>query len=515
VLPRSEKILDFKPYRKTFFANEENEAPEAEGAEPRDWSLVDEIPSAIVLIAPTGEFLYANQRALMALSIEIEPLSDVDAIFEMLPSEGQPASLGALLPRLMPGQEEKVVARLRANPGKEFLLELKGSKQGDVFFATLSVHESNPRDVLDLKAVIASLRELGRSIPNASVLLYNRELRFMLAVGEALAEAGYDPETVKGKTLHEVIEDPKTIAMLEPSYEKALAGFATELMHKSPSTGREYHTQFLPIHNRDDEVIAGAVFTLDVTQYKQLERQFERQAAQLKLVNEDLEELAYISSHDLRAPLRRLRQLVSWTREDLGDKLDTDIEHYTDLMLERLGRLETFHDSLLSYVRAGQRAEKPQRVLLSALVWQVWRELGDPHAFELRTHNVAEVEIDVHAELLRDVLRELLSNSIQHHDSEYGLIEVGYVREEFEHLFIVRDDGPGIPNAYHDRVFKVAERLAFEGSESHRGLGIGLALVKRLVSVHGGAVRIIPRPTSLRGLSVEFSLPVEFNEDRT
>ena len=505
--------MDFKPYKKTIFAEEKSKKAVPAVNEPRDWSLLDEIPGAIILMAPTGEFLYANQRALVTLSIEIEPLADVDNLFELLPSPEQASSLGALLPRLMPGQEEKAIVRLRANPSKEFSLEIKGSKQGDVFFAALAIHESNPRDVLDLKAVIASLRELGRSIPNCSVLLFNRELRFMLAAGEALTEAGYDPDAVTGKTLHEVIEDPKSIAMLEPNYEKALAGFSTELMHKSHITGREYHTQFLPIHNRDDDVIAGAVFTLDVSRYKQLERQFARQAAQLKLVNEDLEELAYISSHDLRAPLRRLRQLVSWTREDLGDKLDSDIEHYTDLMLERLGRLETFHDSLLSYVRAGQRAEKPQRALLSALVWQIWRELGDPHEFELRTHNVAEVEIEVHSELLRDVLRELLSNSIQHHDSKYGLIEVGYVREEFEHLFIVRDDGPGIPAAYHDRVFKVAERLALEGSESHRGLGIGLALVKRLVSVHGGSVRIIPRPTSLRGLSVEFSLPVEFNED--
>lgn len=469
-----------------------------------------------MLLAPTGEFLYANQRAQTALSIEIEPLADVDVLFEVLPSEDQDsASLGALLPKLLPGEEHKVIVRLCADPTKEFLLELRRSKQGDVHIVKITPHARNPRDVLDLKAVTAAFRELARSLPNASVLLFNRELRFMLAAGDALAEAGYDADNVVGKTLGEVIEDQGMVEVLRGKYENALSGFSSELMHKSPRTGREYHTQFLPIHNRDADVIAGAVFSLDVTRYKQLERQFERQAAQLKLVNEDLEELAYISSHDLRAPLRRLRQLVSWTREDLGDKLDEDVERYTDLMLERLGRLETFHDSLLSYVRAGQRMEAPQRVLLSALVWQVWRELGDPHGFELRTHNIAEVEIETHAELLRDVLSELLSNATQHHDGNFGMIEVAYVRGEYEHQFIVRDNGPGIPQAYHERVFRVAERLAFEGSGAHRGLGIGLALVKRLVSVHGGSVQILPVPSSLRGLSVEFTLPIEFNEDPT
>lgn len=511
--------MSFEPYRKTMRAKDgEGDEPEEQSpgeqestSSSHDWSLLEEIPRGIMLLAPTGEVLFLNQRAQMMLSVELEPLQDVDELFVLLGEKNEPAkgTLGALFARLLPGEEVRAMTRLRVKGVRQFQLDARLSSGGDTIVVSLELRQpGTSSDFNELTNVILAFKALVSNLPRASVLLFDHDLRFMLGEGSSLGLAGYTPGSMFGHTLSEVVS-PKDFEFLVPSYERALAGFPTEISYHSRKVGRDYHVQFLPISNRSGAVIAGCVFILEITQFKRLERQLERKTAQLELVNKDLEELAYISSHDLRAPLRRLKQLTQWTREELGDSINGEVERYTTLMLERFERLEAFHDSLLRYVRAGRHKDEPQAFLLDGLVRSIWEDIQAPDSFTLRLRGVEDVSIYGSVVTYSLIFAQLLSNALQHHDREQGWVEVEYRLAKHDHELIVRDDGPGIPLNFHERVFRVTERLAFEREGRHRGLGIGLAMVRRLAGVHGGSARVLEQPPSLRGVAIAVNLPVE------
>jgi signal transduction histidine kinase len=199
---------------------------------------------------------------------------------------------------------------------------------------------------------------------------------------------------------------------------------------------------------------------------------------QLERSNRDLEEFAYIASHDLKAPLNGIDSTASWLEEDLQHALSDESRQLIQLMRSRITRMHALLDDLLTYSRVG-RADTAVSETRLADIFPGIIELLDPPA-HIRIRVEAELPVFVTAsEQLEQVLRNLIGNAIKHHDKQNGKVTVSAERAGDFVEFVVRDDGPGIPPEFHEKIFQLFQTL--KRRDEVEGSGMGLAIVKKLI----------------------------------
>ena len=225
---------------------------------------------------------------------------------------------------------------------------------------------------------------------------------------------------------------------------------------------------------------------LDVTERRRAEDERERLIRDLEASNRELDQFAYVASHDLKAPLRGIANLSEWLEEDLGGRLEGDSRQHMDLLRGRVHRMEGLIDGILQYSRAGRVREAAEAVDTDALVAEVVDLLAPPPEVEVR---VMEGMPTVTAERLplQQVFMNLIGNAVKYGAPEGGRITVSAAGDEGGGwVFSVADDGPGIAPAYHDRIFGIFQTL--QPRDRVEGTGIGLSLVKKIVESRGGRV---------------------------
>ena len=224
----------------------------------------------------------------------------------------------------------------------------------------------------------------------------------------------------------------------------------------------------------------------------------------LQRANLDLEDVSRAVSHDLRAPLRAIEQVAGWIQEDLEAHCTPEIHEHFDLLNARVARAKTLLDRLLRYARAGESTRAPTWFKLDAVIRQVWRTIASKD-FEMAV-DVLDEPIYGHEDILSQVFQNLLDNAVRHHPDPTGRIEV-VGRAMGDRIVVeVRDDGDGIPEQFHTRVFRAFERL--KSRDELEGSGLGLAIVKKSVERAGGRLRLSNnRP---RGAIFSFDWPIEW-----
>ncbi len=248
----------------------------------------------------------------------------------------------------------------------------------------------------------------------------------------------------------------------------------------------------------------GVVFE-DVTERRQMERALARYVRELERSNRELDDFAYVASHDLKAPLRDIDNLAKWIAEDSADALSEASARHLGLLSERIGRMERLLDDLLSYSRAGRIVSTPEPLSLAHLVDDAVNLAAVPEGFEVHVGG-DDVHLEVPQAPLAQVLRNLIANAVKHHDRETGRIDVVLADGPELVCIEVRDDGPGIPVRFHDRVFRMFQTL--RPRDEVEGSGMGLAIVKKLVEAHGGEVHVDGGEG--RGTVVAFTWPKLF-----
>lgn len=236
-----------------------------------------------------------------------------------------------------------------------------------------------------------------------------------------------------------------------------------------------------PVEIDGEQCMLAAV--IDITERKKME-------LDLRRANTNLEEFTYVASHDLRSPLRGIADLLSWIQEDIGENPAPTLTKNIERITVRITRMERLIDNLLSYARAGQAATEFQEIDLGELMNHVCDLIQIPPGFQLIRELEARRLISA-VTPLETVMRNLISNAIKHHDREQGTILVRSTAENSFCHISVTDDGPGIPEQAHDRVFKLFQTL---NSSERGGTGIGLAVSKRLVESHGGKISVTSDP---------------------
>jgi PAS domain S-box-containing protein len=258
------------------------------------------------------------------------------------------------------------------------------------------------------------------------------------------------------------------------------------------------------IEDASRQPAAFLIVARDVTERKRMEQRLDSTLADLQRSNAELEQFAYIASHDLQEPLRMITSYVQIIEEDYTGKLDADADEYIAFTVDGAKRMQTLIDDLLAYSRVGTRGEpfmptSMNRVLSEAIA-NLEVAIEESHA--VVTHDQLPTVLGDESQLIQ-LFQNLLGNAIKFRGDDAPMIHVGVEETKDGWVFSVRDNGIGIDIQYAERIFTVFQRL--HARDDYPGTGIGLAVVKKIVERHGGRIWVESEPA--QGSTFYFTLP--------
>jgi len=235
-----------------------------------------------------------------------------------------------------------------------------------------------------------------------------------------------------------------------------------------------------PILNQEDQIYQILSVSRDITARKRAELAIEQR-------NQELNDFARVVSHDLKAPLRGISNLASWITEDLGGQVPSETQSHLELLQNRVGRMQALIDGLLEVSRIGKEALPEEQVDIAELLNDVIDSIAAPSGFVI-SPSTPLPRLPTKRILLSQVMTNLISNAVKHHDKEAGKVDIAALDCGCHYEFAVVDDGPGIPPDYREKIFEMFQTL--KADETMANTGIGLALVKKIVEAEGGKLWI-------------------------
>ncbi|WP_018693787.1 sensor histidine kinase [Algicola sagamiensis] len=223
----------------------------------------------------------------------------------------------------------------------------------------------------------------------------------------------------------------------------------------------------------------------DVTSLKKTELELAKKQEELERSNQELEEFAFIASHDLKAPANAIRKIVDWLEEDCYEVLSPESKSHFSLLKKRSDRMLMLLEDLLMYSRVGRKHYDIEAVSLATTAKEIFYLLSDSQNFTLEC---MDANLEIQRTPFELVLRNLISNAIKHHHQASGKISITVELLEDAYEFYIQDDGPGIPESLHHKAMDIFQTL--QPRDKVEGSGIGLAFVKKTVENYGGQVRI-------------------------
>jgi len=273
----------------------------------------------------------------------------------------------------------------------------------------------------------------------------------------------------------------------------------------------EVSASISPLRAADGTMVGASKILRDITALKRAEeilrrvnRQLQEQAEELVATNKDLEQFAYVASHDLQEPLRAVGGFLTLLQQRYHGKLDEKADGYINAAVEGAVRMQALINGLLEYSRVGTRGSVPAPASAGAVLQEALENLQaliQESGAVITADPLPVVQAD--ANQLTHVFQNLIANAIKFRGERTPDIQVGARRQEGDWLFWVRDNGIGIDPQYRDRIFVIFQRL--HTRTKYPGTGIGLSICKRIVERHGGRIWVESQPG--RGSTFYFTLP--------
>ncbi len=203
--------------------------------------------------------------------------------------------------------------------------------------------------------------------------------------------------------------------------------------------------------------------------------------------NQELDRFAYITSHDLKAPLRAIASLAEWIEEDLVDRLSPETQAHLQLLRRRVYRMQALLNSLLEYSRVGRTFIPITTINVNELLQKVICNLAPPPTFEIEIVSPMPT-IRTRRQPLEQVFTHLIDNAIRHHPTKMGIIEISVLDLGDRYEFAIADDGDGIEPQYQTRIYTIFQTL--QARDLQENVGAGLAIVKKIVTAEGGTIEL-------------------------
>jgi PAS domain S-box-containing protein len=387
------------------------------------------------------------------------------------------------------------------------LLHVQGRLESRVRERTADLEQANlalTREVADRERAEEHFRRALESLPNG-MLMVDASGVITLANDAAETIFGYAKQELIGQPIERLI--PERFRAAHPIQR---AGFLAEPAARAMGAGRDLFGRradgtevpveigLNPIQTDEGWFVLSSV--VDITERKRAEWMLQAKNQELQRSLQELDEYAHVVSHDLKAPLRGIISLSTWISEDCAELLPPRAQEQLDMIAERTRRMGDLIDGILRYSRVGRARTAPEAIDAGELVRDVIDSLAAPEEIRVRMDaGLPTVSFD--RTQLRQVFQNLLSNAIQHLGRPGGEVVVSCRVEPQAFEFSVRDDGVGIEERHHARIFRIFQSL----EPDRHTTGIGLALVKKIVEAHGGAIWVESQPGA--GATFRFTVP--------
>ncbi|WP_295620097.1 CHASE3 domain-containing protein [Chamaesiphon sp. GL140_3_metabinner_50] len=268
--------------------------------------------------------------------------------------------------------------------------------------------------------------------------------------------------------------------------------------------GQHKNGEFFPIEislnqiELDDDRIA---IVRDITERQQTAAKLQAKAMEMAALNnsliatnlslnnsnQELDRFAYITSHDLKAPLRAIASLAEWIEEDLVDCLSPETRSHMQLLRRRVYRMQALLNSLLEYSRVGRTHFPITTVNVEELLQKVIQNLAPPATFAIEIVSPMPT-IQTRQQPLEQVFNHLIDNAIRHHPTKMGIIRISALDLGDRYEFAIADDGDGIEPQYQTRIYTIFQTL--QARDLQENVGAGLAIVKKIVTAEGGTIKL-------------------------
>lgn len=283
------------------------------------------------------------------------------------------------------------------------------------------------------------------------------------------------------------------------------------------SKGNKIYVTVFPSYTKDayGEINGSQGIVYDITSKKELvalrkaEEELEKlnkdlgsAVRELSQANEELQEFAHITAHDLKTPLRAIGTLADWLSKDYADKFDEQGKEKVRLLVTRAVQMSALIDDILRYSRVGHNVTEKRRVDLNIVLSEVIAGIDPPENIEITIENELPVLICERIQIIQ-LFQNLLSNAVKYMDKPRGQIIIDCVEQDAFWEFSVTDNGSGIEKRHYERIFKLFQTLSpCDGVEN---TGIGLSIVKKIVELNGGSVFV--KSEVGKGSTFVFTLP--------
>ncbi|TVR76490.1 MAG: PAS domain-containing protein [Chitinophagaceae bacterium] len=389
------------------------------------------------------------------------------------------------------------------------------------------------RDITDLKLALDNIeksesryRVLAGTLPDLAVLMFNKDFIYKLMEGQALSRIFNKNEVIPiNKPVKEAF-DPYPIEEWFDYHRQTLDGnsFQIEILLKDYF----YKVYFIPLRNKEGEVYSGLIVFYDITVIKKYQTELEYSIEELNRSNQELEQFAYVASHDLQEPLRKIRTFGERLSDKYSNSLDGGAKEYIDRMQNASSRMQVLIDDLLSFSRISRTKPEWEKVDLNVVMQDIISDLElNVEKSEAKVYVAKMPTLEGSISQFRQLFQNLISNAVKFRkDEEPPVIKIGasllqpddkvklkdhviqITNNNYWH-FTVSDNGIGFEMDYAEKIFTIFQRL--HGRSQFEGTGIGLSVCKKIVEHHRGIIFAESKPG--KGSVFHLILP-EFQEGK-
>ena len=465
-------------------------------------ALIDNTDDAIWAVDVNGNITVANENyRQMYRSVYNSDITIGMSLFEVLPDKIKEERL-EMFHRAMQGDKIRFGIRSKIN-NEDRTLEASmnpirledGSITGVAYFCRdVTLSNQNLEKIKNTEARYSSLIETMND-----GFIHADENDIVRFANERFYElVGYSEEEIIGKDNHSLLLEGESLQFANQKNELRAKGISDQYELKIRRKDGNYI--YVIVHSRpvfdNDGKFGGVVATFtDITERKQSEDRVNE-------INKELDQFAYVVSHDLKAPLRAINSLSTWIEEDLHDKMDEETRSSMTLLRGRVGRMEALINGVLDYSRVGRQKATVENVHLGELLDEVVDLLSPDPGFKINLPNNLP-SLKTEKIKLQQVFSNLISNSLKYHDKDSGNIDISIKDMGELYEFSVKDDGPGIDPQYHDKIFVIFQTL--KSKDEVESTGVGLSIVKKIINDAGGSIRVESNPGE--GAAFIFSWP--------
>jgi PAS domain S-box-containing protein len=502
------------------FSEISRDLSERKETEAKYRGLLEAAPDAMVVVDQAGKIVLLNLQAEKQFGYHRDELLGQEirniipeGFAERLIADGTRTAAEALAQQIGTGIE----LYGRRKDGGDFPIEIMLSplKNAEGILVTAAIRDISVRKDAEkhLAQMVRELsvkhRVLDSVVEGTTDFIYIRDLehRFTL-VNSALAKLFWlSVSELAGRNLRELIPNDRYEVIAQSDQEIVRTGATRTIEEISEIDGltRFFLTTKGPYRDADQKIVGTIGISREITERKKSEQQLVKTVGELKRSNEELQQFAYVASHDLQEPLRMVASYTQLLAKRYTGRLDPDADEYIAYAVDGCNRMQGLIQDLLAYSRAGADGRSHHEIssedALNEALTNLRATIEESGA--VVTHDSLPA-ITMDDTQLVQVFQNLVGNAVKYRSPESPRVHVTATKNGGnECVFAVRDNGVGIDPQYFERIFVLFQRL--HGRNEFTGTGIGLAICKKIVERLGGRIWVESQPA--KGSTFYFALP--------